>query len=140
VDFDLLRPHIRSVELKHKAVLVRTGEALADVYLPHNGIISLVVRLADGDTIEAAMVGRDSVFGASAALDGAIVERRDRSTADDARRPSVRPLASAWGRRGLRLGLSVTRCHRFLLQVGHLAAAIDLCGWRRSPRLFLRRT
>jgi CRP-like cAMP-binding protein len=69
-DFDLLRPHIRSVELKHKAVLVRTGEALANVYFPHSGIISLVVRLADGDMIEAAMVGRDSVFGASAALDG----------------------------------------------------------------------
>lgn len=69
-DFDLFRPHLRSIELKHKAVLVRTGELLADVYFPHSGIISLVVRLADGDTIEAAMVGHDSAFGASTALDG----------------------------------------------------------------------
>ena len=70
-DFDLLRPHLRSVELKHAAALARTGEPLTNVHFPHSGIISLVVRLANGDTIEAAMVGRDSVFGASAALDGA---------------------------------------------------------------------
>ncbi len=71
-DFDLLHPHLRSVELKHQAVLVRTGERLTDVYFPHDGIISLVVRLAEGDTIEAAMVGRDSVYWASAGLDGVI--------------------------------------------------------------------
>ncbi len=71
-DFDLLRPHLRSAELKHKAALVRTGEPLTDVYFPHSGIISLVVRLLNGGTIEAAMIGRDSVFGAAAALDGAV--------------------------------------------------------------------
>ncbi len=54
------------------ASLVRTGEAVADVYFLHNGIISLVVRLSEGETIEATIIGRDSVFGASAALDGAI--------------------------------------------------------------------
>jgi hypothetical protein len=32
----------------------------------------LVVRLAEGEAIEAAMIGRDSVYGVSAALDGAI--------------------------------------------------------------------
>jgi CRP-like cAMP-binding protein len=71
-DFELLRPHLRSVELKHKAALVRTGEPLTHVYFPNNGIISLVVRLLNGDTIEAAMIGRDSVFGAAAALNGGI--------------------------------------------------------------------
>ncbi len=34
------------------------------VYLPHSGAISLVVGLADGQLIEAAMVGRDSLVGA----------------------------------------------------------------------------
>jgi CRP-like cAMP-binding protein len=69
-DFELLRPHLRSVELVHAAVLVASGERLVHVYFPHSGIISLVVRLEDGGTVEVAMVGRDSVFGASAALDG----------------------------------------------------------------------
>jgi CRP-like cAMP-binding protein len=69
-DFDALRPHLRSAELVHATVLIAAGEPLSHVYFPHSGIISLVVRLEDGGTVEVAMVGRDSVFGASAALDG----------------------------------------------------------------------
>jgi CRP-like cAMP-binding protein len=71
-DFELLRPHLRPIQLKHKAALVRTGEPLTHVYFPDNGVISLVVRLLNGDTIEAAMIGCDSVFGAVAALNGGI--------------------------------------------------------------------
>jgi CRP-like cAMP-binding protein len=51
-------------------VLAAAGEALENAYFPHSGIISLVVRLIHGDTTEVAMIGRDSVFGASAALVG----------------------------------------------------------------------
>jgi CRP-like cAMP-binding protein len=71
-DMQLLRPHLRPVELVHEAILARTGDAIDHVYFPHSGVISLVVRLAGGQTVEAAMVGRDSVFGAGAALDGAV--------------------------------------------------------------------
>jgi CRP-like cAMP-binding protein len=71
-DFELIRPHLRYVELIHQTVLVRTGEPLMQIYFPHEGIISLVMRLAEGETVEAAMIGRDSVFGASAALNGGI--------------------------------------------------------------------
>ena len=71
-DFELIRPHLRYVELTHQDVLVRAGEPLTQVYCPHDGIISLVVRLADGETVEAAMIGRDSVFGGASALDGCI--------------------------------------------------------------------
>jgi CRP-like cAMP-binding protein len=53
-------------------MLVEAGGPLAQVYFPHSGVISLLARLAGGDTIEVAMVGRDSIFGASAALDGRI--------------------------------------------------------------------
>jgi hypothetical protein len=52
-------------------VLVRPGEPLTHVYFPHSGIISLVMRLMDRETAESAMIGRDSVIGAAAALDGA---------------------------------------------------------------------
>jgi CRP-like cAMP-binding protein len=44
------------------------GETLTHAYFPHCGIPSLVARLKGGQSVEAAMVGRDSVFGASAAL------------------------------------------------------------------------
>jgi CRP-like cAMP-binding protein len=71
-DFELVRPHLRTVNLAHEVVLVAAGAVLPHVYFPHSGIISLVVRLVDGQTIESAMIGRDSVFGGSAALDGTI--------------------------------------------------------------------
>jgi CRP-like cAMP-binding protein len=71
-EFDALRPHLQFVELVREAVLVEAGAPLTHVYLPHSGIISLVVSLAEGQMVEVAMVGRDSVFGAAAALDGRI--------------------------------------------------------------------
>ena len=71
-DFDLLRPHLRPFKLVHEAVLVATGATLPHVFFSLDGIISLVVRLAEGQMIEAAMIGRDSILGGSAPLDGAI--------------------------------------------------------------------
>jgi CRP-like cAMP-binding protein len=72
VDFDLLRPFLRTVEMDQGAVLVAAGDRLPYVYFPHSGAISLVVSLADGQMVEVAMIGRDSLFGSSAALDGQI--------------------------------------------------------------------
>jgi CRP-like cAMP-binding protein len=69
-DFELLWPHLRDAELVHETVLARAGDTLDRVYFPHSGIISLVLRLAGGEMIEVAMVGRDSVYGAASALDG----------------------------------------------------------------------
>jgi CRP-like cAMP-binding protein len=69
-DFELVRPHLRSVEMEQGAVLAAAGAKLSHVYFPHSGVISLIVRLAIGHTVETAMIGRDSVFGGSTALDG----------------------------------------------------------------------
>jgi CRP-like cAMP-binding protein len=71
-ELEALRPHLEPVELVREAVLVEAGSPLTHVYLPHSGVISLVVSLSAGETVEVAMVGRDSVFGAAAALDGRI--------------------------------------------------------------------
>jgi CRP-like cAMP-binding protein len=71
-DFGLLRPHLETIELVQEAILVGAGEPLTRVFFPHNGVISLVVSLAGGGSVEVAMIGRDSVFGGSAALDGKI--------------------------------------------------------------------
>jgi CRP-like cAMP-binding protein len=71
-DFELIRPHLRSVELEHEFVLARAGEAIPRVYFPHTGVISLVVCLSEGEMVEVAMIGRDGVFGASTTRDGAI--------------------------------------------------------------------
>ena len=71
-EFDALRPHLQPVELVRETVLIEAGRPLTHVYLPHSGAISMMVRLSDGQTVETAMVGRDSVFGAAAALDDGI--------------------------------------------------------------------
>src|SRR5258705_2257504 len=71
-EFEMLRPHISVVELVRETVLAEAGAPLTYVYLPHSGVISLMVSLSEGQTVDVAMVGRDSVVGALAALDGGI--------------------------------------------------------------------
>jgi CRP-like cAMP-binding protein len=71
-DFELIRAHLRTVDLIQDAILVPAGERLARAYMPHRGVISLVVNLAKGEHIQVAMVGRDSICGAFAALGDAI--------------------------------------------------------------------
>jgi CRP-like cAMP-binding protein len=67
-DFELIRPHLRTVDLAPESVLVEVDEALKRAYLPHKGVISLVVKLAKGEHIQVAMIGRDSIFGAFSAF------------------------------------------------------------------------
>ncbi|MEK9285630.1 MULTISPECIES: Crp/Fnr family transcriptional regulator [unclassified Bradyrhizobium] len=62
-DYELIRAHLRTVDLPHDAVLVETGEVLRRAYFPHRGVISLVVKLAKGEHVQVAMIGRDSLLG-----------------------------------------------------------------------------
>ena len=61
-DFELIRPHLRTVDLAQESVLVEVGETLKRAYLPHKGVISLVVKLARGESVQIAMIGRDSIL------------------------------------------------------------------------------
>jgi CRP-like cAMP-binding protein len=78
-DFELIRPHLRTTDLVQDAVLVEVGETLKRAYLPHRGLISLVVNLTRGEHVQTAMIGRDSIlgsfsaFGDATALNSAIV-------------------------------------------------------------------
>ena len=67
-DFELIRPHLRTADLVQENMLVEVGESLKRAYLPHRGVISLVVKLAKGESVQIAMIGRDSVFGSFSAL------------------------------------------------------------------------
>ena len=67
-DYDLVRPHLRTADLPHEAVLVASGETLKRAYFPHRGVISLVVELAKGEHVQVAMIGRDSLLGAMSAM------------------------------------------------------------------------
>lgn len=67
-DFDLLRPHLATVEMVRESVLGEAGAALRYVYFPHRGSVSITLGLSEGQMIEIAMLGRDSVVGGGAAL------------------------------------------------------------------------
>jgi CRP-like cAMP-binding protein len=67
-DFELIRPHLRTVDLVQDSVLVEVGEMLGRAYLPHQGVISLVVKLARGEHVQVAMIGRDSILGSFSAV------------------------------------------------------------------------
>jgi len=71
-DRNLLAPYLRKITLHQHQILNEPGDQLSHAYFPLNAVISLVVTLASGETIEAAMVGRDGVIGAAASLDGKI--------------------------------------------------------------------
>ena len=71
-DFELIRPHLRGADLVQDSVIVAAGETLKRAYLPHRGIISLVVDMARGEHVQIAMVGRQSIFGAFSALGDAV--------------------------------------------------------------------
>jgi len=67
-----LLPYLKFVELPQETVLYESGDTIKAVYFPHSGIISLVVDLASGEMIEAAMIGRDSLTGGSSAFNNPI--------------------------------------------------------------------
>ena len=67
-EFEALRPHLKTFDMVKEAVLVEAGAALTQVYLPHSGAVSVVVHLSEGQTVEVAMIGRDSAVGLLEAL------------------------------------------------------------------------
>jgi CRP-like cAMP-binding protein len=67
-DFELLRPHLRTVDLVQDFALVEIDELVKRAYLPHKGVISLVVKLSKGEHVQIAMIGRDSIFGSLSSL------------------------------------------------------------------------
>lgn len=66
----LLTQHLHTVTLGQDTVLAEAGDLMTHVYFPHGGVISLVVSLAGGETIEVAKIGRSGVLGAAAAFEG----------------------------------------------------------------------
>ncbi len=67
-DFRRLLPHLKTVQLRVKQVLYKRGDALRAVYFLNGGVASITTTLADGEVMEAAMVGHEGVLGIEAFL------------------------------------------------------------------------
>jgi CRP-like cAMP-binding protein len=75
-DAAALQPHLKPVHLEHEKILFEAGGEVGAIYFPTGAIVSLVVGLSSGELIEAAMVGKDGVVGAYAAIGGNIPSNR----------------------------------------------------------------
>jgi CRP-like cAMP-binding protein len=62
-DFDMLAPELQRVALDQDAVLSRPGDQIENVFFPHSGAISLMIDMADGQTVSTAVVGREGAIG-----------------------------------------------------------------------------
>jgi CRP-like cAMP-binding protein len=71
-EFKLLEPFLKPAHFRQHDVLFEADQKIRQAYFPTDAVISLVVTLSTGEMVEAAMVGRDGVVGALAALDGKI--------------------------------------------------------------------
>jgi CRP-like cAMP-binding protein len=75
-DADALRPHMQSIDLPQGKIVGEAGKKIDRVIFPNSGIISVVVPLTSGEIIEIGMIGRDSVLGASVAIEDDIFLNR----------------------------------------------------------------
>ena len=67
-DFELIGARLKPLQMIRETVLVEAGVAPAQIVFPHGGAVSIVVNLSEGQSVEVAMIGRDSVVGACEAL------------------------------------------------------------------------
>jgi CRP-like cAMP-binding protein len=67
-DFEFLRPHFQHVQLSADEMLIEAGDRIERAYFLHDGVISFVISLAEGEMIEVGMMGRESALGAFAAF------------------------------------------------------------------------
>jgi CRP-like cAMP-binding protein len=63
-DRSLLDPHLETVTLEQGTLLQRASAPIEQVYFPHEGMISLLAVMSDGQAIETATVGNEGAVGA----------------------------------------------------------------------------
>jgi len=75
-DFSALAPHLKDCVLERHQILHEQGGPYEFVYFPHSGMISLVVVMSNGETVEAALVGREGAAGVTAGLGSRLAVNR----------------------------------------------------------------
>jgi CRP-like cAMP-binding protein len=67
-DFALLAPELETVALDQDVVLSRARDLIEHVLFPHGGVVSLMIDMANGQTVATAVVGRDGAVGTLSVL------------------------------------------------------------------------
>ena len=62
-EYEALLPDLQSVQLEHKQVLSRPDEPVEHLYFPRGAVISMLVAMEDGQTVEGATIGYEGLAG-----------------------------------------------------------------------------
>jgi len=68
MEYQALRPHLTYVTMPHHASLHEPGERIEFVHFPNRGLVSLVVAMKEGKTVEVGVVGNEGLVGTPAAV------------------------------------------------------------------------
>jgi len=67
-EFLLIRPHLQFVNLPHHLVLHQPHRMVKFLHFPNEGLISLVVEMKDGKSVEAGLLGNEGASGMPAVM------------------------------------------------------------------------
>jgi CRP-like cAMP-binding protein len=67
-EFQSLRPLLNYQPFFHHAILHESGEELEFVHFPNSGLVSIVIAMRSGKTVEVAIVGREGSVGTAAII------------------------------------------------------------------------
>jgi CRP-like cAMP-binding protein len=72
-EFERLRPHLQTVQLRPKEVMHRRNEPVRNVFFPNGGVSSVTAVMQNGAMVEIATVGDEGLVGLNAFLGGDMV-------------------------------------------------------------------
>ena len=68
IEYQALRPLLSFVQMPHHAILHEPGERLEFAYFPSRGLVSLVVAMKEGKTVEVGVIGNEGLVGTPAVV------------------------------------------------------------------------
>lgn len=137
-NFDSLKPHLEPVSLRRGAApLCAAGERSDYVYFPETAVISHLYNLADGNTIEIAMVGADGATGINSLFSSQPPTHQTSVIVDgDAQRVRADVLRQEFARGGKLQTLLLDYFNAYLAQISQRVACTSFhltekrfCSW-----------
>ena len=116
------------VSLEPKQVLLRGGDRIDTVYFPDNAVVSLLIAMDDGTTVEVANIGNEGIVGVSAFLGVDTLGAQERYQVEvpgQARAMDVATFIKAAGREPLRRLVEYSIQAQFI-QVAQRVACVAL--------------
>jgi CRP-like cAMP-binding protein len=68
MEYHAIRPHLEFLSMPPRLSLYEPNDPLEFVYFPNAGMVSLVIEMEDGRTVEVGEVGKDGIAGVPAAV------------------------------------------------------------------------